>query len=270
MQRIFALIGWRSASGLRQRCLRLALWLFAICYLLCAHRAHAATEVTAYVWITNTPAGLPTNIVVNIGAADTRNWTNDATLAPATTIQITNSTAASATNLAAQLGSFPVYSAGAGSPQLNVALNATNTSVVNLTAPLNTNLTVTFGGNWAFVVYVTNTFAESVPIQSQTNAMSYRIRTNAVNAMVNLLATHPASNAVPLNSTFLRNYTDTNTAQTLGNKTLVAPVLQGGRITNAAGLHGTNFALTTGTVSAATISASTYSGTVGALTNGKS
>ena len=59
--------------------------------------AQAATQIVGYVTITNTPAGLSSNIVVNIGSADTRYWTNSVLAAPTTSIQTTNSTAASAT-----------------------------------------------------------------------------------------------------------------------------------------------------------------------------
>ena len=241
--------------------------------------ASAATQIVGYVTITNTPAGLTSNLVVNIGAADARNWTNSAAGAPATSIQITNSTAASATNLVAHLSAYPVYSAGSGTPQLLATLNSTNTSVVNLYAPENTNLTVSFGGLWARVVYVTNTYADGVPISNRTNSMSSTARTNAENSIVNLLAANRATNALPLATLALRNYTDTNTAQTLGNKTLIGPVLSGGRFTTVTNLTGTNVALTNVTLALASVTNGTIdyvritnaigiNGTVTRLTNG--
>lgn len=251
----------------------------ALLIMLGARQARAATEITAYVWVTNTPAGLSSNIVVNIGAADTRYWTNDATAAPSVNIQITNSTAASATNLYLHLNSYPVYSAGAGTPQLAVYQNTTNTSVLNLVAPNNTNITVTFGGLWARVWYVTNTYADGVPILNRTNSMSAAARTNAENAIINLLAVNRPTNVIPINATFLRNYADTNTAQTLGNKTLVGPVLSGGQWTTITNLTGTNVALTNVTMFLLTVTNGTLdyvrltnviglNGTVHRLTNG--
>ena len=240
----------------------------AIIIVLGVRSVRAATEITGYITITNTPAGLTTNIVVNIGAADTRNWTNSVAGAPGTSIAITNSTAASATNLYQHLASYPVYSAGAGSPQLAVSLNSTNTSVVNMVAPLNTNLTVTFGGNWARVVYVTNTYTDSAAILNRTNAMSSPARTNAENAIVNLLAANLATNAVPTNVTFLRNYADTNTPQTVANKTLVNPVSTGGRWTGITNLVGTNVLLTNVTLRLATITAADLTGLITLLSNG--
>lgn len=230
--------------------------------------AQAATQIVGYVTITNTPAGLSSNIVVNIGSADTRYWTNSVLGTPATSIQTTNSTAASATNLVAHLTAYPVYSAGAGTPQLLATLNSTNTSVVNLYAPDNTNLTVTFGGNWARVVYVTNTFADGVPILNRTNSMGSVARTNAENAIVNLLAINRATNQVPLASAFLSKYVDTNTAQTIGNKTLIGPVLSGGRFTTLTNLTGTNVALTNVVLRLVSVTGADLSGFVTALTNG--
>jgi hypothetical protein len=230
--------------------------------------ARAATEITAYVWITNTPAGLTSNIVINIGAADTRNWTNSTAGAPSTSIQITNSTAASATNLYRHIASYPVYSAGAGTPQLLAALNSTNTSVVNFTAPLNTNIAVTFGGLWARAWYVTNTYADSAGILNRTNAMSHPNRTNAENAIVNLLAVGAATNQIPLASPWLGKWMDTNTAQTVGNKTLIGPVLSGGRFTTVTNLTGTNVALTNVTLRLVTATGVDLTGVIAALSNG--
>jgi len=220
------------------------IYCLAAALLLTLCRANAATEITAWVLITNTPAGLSSNLTANIGSADTRYSTNNAAATPSVTFQITNSTAATRTNLHAHLNAYPVYSAGAGSPQLVVNLNATNTSMLDFIAPLNTNITVTFGGNWAYVVYFTNTFNDSPPILAKTNAMSAMARTNAENSIVNLLAQNRSTNALPTNSTFLRNYTDTNTPQTVANKTLVNPVVTGGRWTGFTNAVGTNLLAT--------------------------
>lgn len=230
--------------------------------------SQAATQIVGYVTITNTPAGLSSNIVLNIGSADTRYWTNSVLAAPTTSIQTTNSTASSATNLVAHLTAYPVYSAGAGTPQLLATLNSTNTSVVNLYAPDNTNITVTFVGNWARVVYVTNTYADGVPILNRTNSMSSAARTNAGNSIVNLLAAIVTTNAVPLNAVWLRNYSDTNTAQTLGNKTIIGPVVSGGRLTGITNLVATNVFGTNLTLHLATITGANVTGTIGSVTNG--
>ncbi len=236
--------------------------------LLIVWKAKGATTITAHVWVTNTPAGLSSNIVVNIGSASTRYWTNDASAAPTVNIQITNSTAASATNLQLHLTAYPVLSAGAGTPQTLTTLNPTNTSIVDIYAPENTNITVTFGGFWARVVYETNTYSDSGPVMWPTNAYTHRVRTNAQNSIVNHLAMNTASNWVPLNSTFLRNYTDTNTAQTVGNKTLIGPVVSGGRWVNATNITGTNIFGTNVFLRFVTNEAGFFSGTIVAVTNG--
>ncbi len=230
--------------------------------------AHAATEITAVLWLTNNPAGLSSNLTVNIGAADTRYPTNDVTGVETTHWMVTNTIAWARSNLFAHLSAYPVYSAGAGTPQLGVGYSSTNTAALELTAPLNTNITVTVGAGWASVTYFTNTFADSSPIQSQTNAMSHRVRTNAVQSMVNLLSTHPATNAIPTNTPALRNYADNQTPQTLSNKTLFKGEFLYGRITGTTNLTGTNFTLTTGTLAVVTITGGTYSGIISALTNG--
>jgi hypothetical protein len=238
--------------------------------LLCLPSARGATEIRAFVTITNTPAGLTSNLVINIGTATTRYWTNSAAGAPSTSIQTTNSTAASATNLLAHLAAYPVYSLTAGSPQLGVGFVSSNTSTLVFTAPLNTNLTVTFGGNWARVIYDTNTFADASPILSVTNTMSPRLRTNSMNSIVNLLASGivPSNSFPPANYAF-RHYTDNTSAQTLSNKTLSAAVLQGGRMTGATNLTGTNVALTNAVFYLVNASGVTvWSGYATAVTNG--
>lgn len=239
--------------------------------ILCALPARSATEITAYITITNIPAGLTSNLTVNIGTATTRYWTNNASAAPANNIQTTNTTAASATNLLLHFGSYPVYSVGAGTPQALFLASATNTSAFTITAPLNTNLTVTFGGNWASLFYVTNTYADGGPIQWPTNLLSAFARTQALNAIVNYLAAtnRPASNAIPPGAEFLKHYPDNTSVQTLSNKTLVGPILTNGRWVNATNLTGTNVFFTNVTLRFANISGvEAISGFLTALTNG--
>ncbi len=226
-------------------------------------------QITAIVVATNTPAGLSTNLTVNIGTAVTRAFTNDASAVLATHVQTTNATAATRTNLLSQISSYPIYAIGSSGPQLLVTYSATNTSALEMAAPRNTNITVTFGGNWATVTYITNTFASAAPIMTATNALSAEQRTNAENAVVNYLAPNRATNILPLATAFLARYVDTNTAQTIGGKTFIAPVLQGGRMVNATNLTGTNVALTNVTIHLVSISGLTsLSGIVSALTNG--
>lgn len=248
--------------------------IFTALLALCAASAaplRAATEITAYITITNTPAGLTSNLTVNIGSASTRHWTNNAAGAPGTSIQTTNSTAASVTNLIAHFGTYPVYSAGAGSPQALFQFSPTNTSAFIITAPLNTNLTVTFGGNWASVFYVTSTFADFFPVVAPTNGMSPRVRTNAQNAVVNLLSdpARESSNSIPPGRFAFRHYADNTTSQNLSNKTLTGPVLAGGRWNNATNLTGTNVAFTNVILVLVSIPAVTdINGYLGTLTNG--
>lgn len=226
-------------------------------------------QITAILQATNNPA-TSSNLTVNAGTANTRTWTNDVTANPAIFVQVTNSTAAAITNLLTHFGTYPVATV-TGGPRVVFALNSTNTSCLNITAPLNTNLTVTLSGNWGFVFYVTNTYTPSTPILTSTNAMSAPARTNGANALVNLLAAAGAtgtSNSIPLNNSALRNYTDTNTAQVLGNKTLIGPVISGGRITGFTNAWGTNVSVTNVTIYLVSIFGGTYSGTISNLTNG--
>lgn len=240
--------------------------------LLCASaapRLHAATEITATVTITNTPAGLTSNLTVNIGAATTRYWTNNASAAPSSNIQTTNSPAASVTNLLAHFSAYPVYSAGAGTPQALFQAGSVTTNFT-ITAPLNTNLTVTISGGWAGVTYATNTYADGGPLQWPTNLLSAFARTQALNAIVNYLAAtnREPSNTIPPAAQFLRHYTDNTSAQTLSNKTLTTPVINGGRFVNATNLTGTNVALTNVTLHLVNLTAAQLSGFISAITNG--
>lgn len=245
--------------------------IFALFALFCSPAARAATEIQYYLTITNVPAGLTTNLVANIGTASTRNWTNDPSGAPSTSIRTTNTTAASATNLYVHLTDIPVYSVGSSGPRLAVDYVSSNTSTLVLTAPINTNLTITFGGLWARGHYVTNTFSDASPILSPTNSMSPRLRTNAQNAIVNLLSdpARESSNSIPPARTAFRHYTDNTSSQTISNKTLTAPVINGGRVVNATNLTGTNVALTNVVLKLAEIhNVTELNGLLGTLTNG--
>lgn len=227
-------------------------------------------QVVAYVTITNTPAGPPTNIVFNIGTSDTRTSTNGV-VTPSTSFQITNSTAATRTNLAAHLVTYPVYSLGSGSPQLTVVLSSSNTSALEFWAPINTNLSVSFGGNWATVYYQTNPLNLSNPVLVDTNRMDAIARTNAVNALANLLAGTNVvpSNSIPPGAKIFQHYTDQTSSQNLSNKTLTTPVITGGRHTGVTNFTGTNVALTNVTLSLAAIHNLTeLNGYLGTLTNG--
>lgn len=240
--------------------------------LLCASaslRLHAATEIQYFLTVTNVPAGLTSNLTINLGTATTRSYSNNAAALPATSIQTTNTTAASATNLLLHLGAYPAYAVGSAGPSMGVDYVASNTSTLVFTAPLNTNLTITLGGLWARGHYVTNTYADSAALLVPTNAMSIRLRTNAANALVNLLGGTVPSNSIPPANFGLRHYTDNTSAQTLSNKTLTAPVLNGGRLVNATNLTATNVALTNVVLSLAAIHNLTeLNGYLGTLTNG--
>lgn len=232
-------------------------------------RLHAATEIQYFLTITNVPAGLASNVVINLGTATTRYWTNDASGTPATSVQTTNTTAASATNLFLHLNDKLAYSVGSSGPSLAVDYVSSNTSTLVLTAPLNTNLTVTFGGLWARGHYVTNTYADSAALLVPTNAMSLRLRTNSANAIVNLIASIVPSNSVAPSNFALRHYTDNTSVQTLSNKTLTTPVINGGRLVNATNVTGTNVFLTNGAIHLLSISgAPSISGFLGSVTNG--
>ncbi len=230
-------------------------------------------EITANISITNVPAGLTTNITVNIGTATTRNWTNDPSGAPSTGIRTTNTPAASVTNLILHFTSYPVYSVAATGPRALFAYSTNSAAVTNftITAPRNTNLTVTFGGGWASLTYSTQFFAGAVPILNQTNAMSAEARTNAANAIVNFLgATNMvSSNAIPPGAKFLQHYTDNTSSQSASNKTLIGPILSGGAWLNATNLTGTNVNLTNIVLRFLAASGITsLDGFLGALTNG--
>lgn len=247
---------------------KLRLFFFA-CFACFAGTAQADFEIKYYLTITNIPAGLTTNLVLNIGTATTRHWTNSASGAPSTSIPTTNSTAASATNLLAHLNNYLVYSVGSSGPSLGVDSVSSNTSTLVFTAPENTNLTVSFGGNWARGFYVTNPLTAGSTILWPTNSMSPRARTNAMNSIVNLLASGivPSNSFPPANYAF-RHYTDNTSAQTLSNKTLTGAVLTGGRLTLATNITATNVFLTNVTIHIAAITGADLSGLINLLTNG--
>jgi hypothetical protein len=261
-----------STGGARlRRALIFSCLLFPVsCLLVFLPSARADFQIQYFLTITNVPAGLTSNLVVNIGTSTTRYWTNDASGTPATSIQTTNTTAASATNLYSHLVNQLVYSVGSSGPSLGVDFVSSNTSMLVFTAPENTNLTVTFGGNWARGHYFTNTLTGAGTILWPTNAMSQRARTNAANSIVNLLG---ATNSVPINSIppgakFLQHYTDNVSSQNLSNKTLTGPVLSGGRLTLATNITGTNVLLTNVTLHIASITGADLTGLINLLTNG--
>lgn len=258
-------------GGARLRRALISFLLLVTCHLslVPCHLAAADFQVVGYVEITNTPAGASTNIVFNIGTSDTRTFTNGV-VTPPTSIQITNSTAATRTNLAAHLANYPVYSVGVGTPQLTAIYSATNASVIEFWAPVNTNLSISFGGNWAKVYYLTNPFNLSNPILIDTNRMSANARTNAGNAIVNLLAdTTEETNSIPPGRVAFRHITDNTSSQNLSNKTLTGAVLNGGRFNNITNGTGTNVAFTNVTLYLVAVSGATsMSGIATAITNG--
>lgn len=225
------------------------------------------TEITAVIVVTNIPPGLSSNITVNAGTATTRYWTNATAGVESTHIMATNSIGWTKTNLLSHIVAYPIYTVGGG-PTLAVSYSTTNTAAINLTAPLGTNITVTFAGNWATVSYFTNTYAQANPILNRTNAMSVINRTNAENSIVNLLAMGRSTNALPLNTKALSNYVDLATSQTFSNKGLTHSVVTGGRLVNTTNVTATNVLATNVTIHIVTITAGTYSGLVSALTNG--
>ena len=256
-------LGERAGVRAVRKLLVAVLFLFTI-------TAHAADfQVVGYVTVTNIPAGPATNIVINIGTADTRYYTNGV-VTPSTSIQLTNTTAATVTNTIAHFSTYPVYSLGSGTPQAIITFSTTNTSAFEVAAPVNTNLSISFGGNWARVYYVTSTFNLSNPILVDTNRMSAVPRTNALNAVVNLLSSAVvASNTIAPGKAFMAHYTDNTSSQNLSNKTLTAPIVQGGRIVNATNLTGTNVAFTNVTLYLVAVTGvSDVSGYIGSLTNG--
>lgn len=224
-----------------------ALWLLFLLLLSSpTARAQTAPEITGVLWITNTPAGLTTNITVNAGTADTRWWTNNASATNSILIQTTNTIGWSRSNLVAHFSAAPVYTVGLGSPSVFVWLNPTNTACVNFTAPDNTNLTLTAAGTWARVAYYTNFYATSVPIQNRTNAMSHRERTNAVNALINFLSSMASAiptNHLPNGLPGFTNLLDQTSYQTSSHKTFTAPTNNGGL---SDGTRGTNYTAISG------------------------
>lgn len=264
-------MGTRAAESMIATFKRAAnLILFALFACFAGPSSAADFQVVGYVTITNVPAGASTNIVFSIGTSDTRTFTNGV-VTPSTSIQITNSTAATRTQLVAHVTTYPVYAAGVGTPQIIPIYSATNTSVIEFWAPVNTNLSISFGGNWARVYYETNPFNLSNPILVDTNRMSANARTNAVNAIANFLAATNVvpSNSIPPGAKVFQHYTDQTSSQTLSNKTFTSPVMNGGRIVNTTNLTGTNVALTNVVLSLAAIHNLTeLNGYLGTLTNG--
>lgn len=261
----------RSAAVRRWNLVRRQLWpvlLLLGAFLIGPSAARAATEITAVLWLTNNPAGRASNVVINIGAADTRYPTNNTAGVESTHWQVTNTIAWARSNLFLHLGNYKVFTPGSSPQPLTVNYSATNSAALELIAPLNTNITVTLGAGWAQVSYFTNNYTDANPILTPTNAMSPRVRTNAENAIVNLLARNGATNKIPPNARAFQHYTDNTTSQSVSNKTLVAPAIQGGTILHVVEFRGTNAAITNVVIRHVVITGGDYSGYISSLTNG--
>ena len=186
-----------SLSPLGERVRGFALSLLLLLLLLLSSRATAGEIVTATITLTNIPAGLPTNITLN---GSTRVWTNNASGAPGTSIQITNTVANSATNLLNHLTDFPVDTGWFLS-------QSSPTNVIILGQP-DQALTITFNPSpgWAFVTYSTQTLASptfvvTVPITVETATN----QTNIASLLVKALS-DSSTNALATNSTAGSNF----------------------------------------------------------------
>jgi trimeric autotransporter adhesin len=246
-------------------------WILFLLPFLAMPCARAATEQFYILTITNVPAGLSSNLVINMGTADTRSPTNDTSGTLSTTWQVTNTIPWAVSNLFIHLGNYPAYTAGAGTPQLSVLY--TNTDGLLLIAPLNTNLTVSVGAGWASLVKWTNQLSDANPILTPTNNMSARVRTNAANALVNLLSAPgiETTNSIATNKTAMRNYVDISTpGQVVSNKTITHTIVAfPNKIIGNTNFEGTNVNITNVTAYIVTISgAQSISGFAGSLTNG--
>lgn len=158
----------------------------ALCYFLSAIAAAAASDrITAHLTVTNAAVGLDT-ITVN---GSTRTVTNNVT-APATQFQVTNSAAATKTNLLAHLRSYPPGTYG----WFTGDVDATN---ITIQGPVGTNFTVTFTAGWATNYYTTNKYYDSIPVVVPAgNVTNLQTRTNIASGLVEWLSSNPTNQIV--------------------------------------------------------------------------
>lgn len=216
---------------------------------------------TATITLTNLPAGLSSNIVVN---GVTRYWTNEPSASPSTLILQTNTIPLATTNLLNHLTlnplSFPVQSLRQSNPS--------NIIIRSLTA-----MTITFGGGWASLVMVTNTTTNAVIVTMPITLHSATNQTNLGTWLAEALQFSSTSfkmhwDIMDQTAGLTNNNTFTGT-NTFSNGSWSGGTFTGQRVTNVIALHGTNHSLYGGTYTAPTlVNVVTLSGTLGRTTNG--
>lgn len=162
-----------------------------------------ADRIDAYLFTTNNPA------VSNTMAfgTDVRTATNDAPADPSKFWQTTNSTAAAATNIQNHLRSaFPTN-------VLNATL--TNATTILIEGAEGAPLTVTVGGSWGYVQYVTNVtapaFGFGLPLFSYHDTNEW---TNVHSHFVNAFGYTNGTNRLPATAPAMDNFLGADTAST--------------------------------------------------------
>lgn len=214
--------------------------LFSLLFLLLALGAHAQELVTATVTVVDIPND-GDSIVVN---GNTRMWTNSP-INGVSWISRTNTLEATTTNL---------YLHVAATPFVALNLGYSSSTAITLKGSV---VAVSFAGTWATVAYatqaVTTMIAVRVPVAGLPQATN---RTFVGSELLAAIADY-ATNSFAVNAPVLTNYLSLGVQpqDVLGPKFFYS-------------ISGTNSGLTNGTIVGATISESTYAGTVLALTNG--
>lgn len=179
----------------------------------------ASYVITATVTITNTPANNDT-LVVN---AVTRTWKTSVTT-PATQIAIGTGIGGNATNLYNHVAAY-----GFTGPLI---LARSSTNAITLKGAVDQALTLSSSGTWATITYATNTVTQSWAVTVPRAAYgTATLRTNIASEAVTLLSTD-STNSFTM-GTAMQHFVDTESAQTLSNKTISSVGTQiSGKLTN--------------------------------------
>ena len=238
--------------------------LLALCF--CVTITHADPYQIATITVTNAPTTNGQHLIWN---GTRRNFTN--TLGAATAILTNTTTGGSTTNLYNSLISYRESTIQ--------FLSITNGTNLVLRGYPNAVFAITIGSNWGSYTITTNQSTNSQFVQVPLSVFGVNVRTGVSSALVYDLGVYP-SNALPANARMMTNFVGITNAQTLTQKTLTAPAINGGTndgavLTNVlranlALMIATNATLLSGTASNMTFSNIVWlNGYLGGLTNGR-
>lgn len=173
--------------AVRKHLLAIGYWLF-----ICGGGSHANGQamVTATVTVTNQAGTTNGNTITVNGVV--RTWTNNVTAA--------NTQITTATNIT--LATSNLFAAYAATPAPSIILGRVSTNKVTFQGYPGTTMTVTFGGTWATVSYLTNNTSTNVPVYPvrvpKSAVTSPGEKTNIASGLITWISSNEATNQVPL------------------------------------------------------------------------